>query len=255
MGRAGGASWPVNYPGQCGDCRIEAPAPGRESYNAGMTPTVDGASRAAIFPPPQLVAASSVRRELLKGESLYLVGDPGETVYRVDEGVLKLTLEAPGGRERILALAGPGDVLGAFGGPAAAFGESAQALSNRASVRVLPRARLVAEAPVEMLEAAATRMESLRLALEQSELPVAARLARTLLRLGCRFGQRGTDGRIRLTLPITHDHLAAMVGAARETTSTALGGIRAAGAIEGTRGRYSFDPSRLEQLATDAELD
>jgi CRP/FNR family transcriptional regulator, cyclic AMP receptor protein len=94
-----------------------------------------------------------------------------------------------------------------------------------------------------------THMAWLRHAVEENDLPVAARLARTLVRLGDRFGQRGDDGRVRLTLPLTHEHLAALVGAARETTTATLSELRQRGLLEGTRGRYQFDPARLRDAA------
>lgn len=56
---------------------------------------------------------------------------------------------------------------------------------------------------------------------------------------------------MQLTLPLTHDHLAAMIGAARETTTAALSEMRERGALSGTRGQYSFDPSELRAYVRD----
>jgi CRP/FNR family cyclic AMP-dependent transcriptional regulator len=218
-----------------------------------MTPTVDGSIGAArLLPPPAHEEAGWMLRELGKGEALYRAGDLGGTVYRVDEGLLKLTIEAPGGKERIVALAGPGDILGDLGANEAGFQETAEALSDQALVRSAPRSCLPAGSADELLAAATAQLALLREVLEDAELPVNARVARTLLRLGCRFGQRADDGSLWLTLPLTHDNLAAMVGAARETTSTALGQIRAAGVLDGTRGRYTFQPALLERYAAEA---
>ncbi|MEX2540237.1 MAG: Crp/Fnr family transcriptional regulator [Trueperaceae bacterium] len=218
-----------------------------------MTPTVDGSIGAIRFPPPPaLEQAGWFQRELGKGEALYRVGDRGGTVYRVDEGLLKLAIEAPGGKERIVALVGPGDVLGDLGPSSTCFQETAAALSDQAVVRAKSRSSLPPDSTDDLLCAATTQLARLREVLEDAELPVNARLARTLLRLGRRFGHRADDGSIRITLPLTHDNLAAMVGAARETTSTALGQIRAAGLLDGTRGRYSFQPERLDRYACEA---
>ena len=60
---------------------------------------------------------------------------------------------------------------------------------------------------------------------------------------------RGDDGLVRLTLPLTHEHLAALIGAARETTTLTLSDLRRRGFVEGTRGRYRFDPARLRDAA------
>jgi CRP/FNR family cyclic AMP-dependent transcriptional regulator len=217
-----------------------------------MTPTVDGSIGASRVPPPRVQDAGWMPRELGKGEALYRAGDVGGTVYWVDEGLLKLTIEAPGGKERILALAGPGDILGALGAQEAGFQETAEALSQQALVRSTPRARLLPDSADQLLAAAALHVARMRHALEDIDLPVAVRVARTLVRLGCRFGQRTHEGELLLTLPLTHEHLGAMIGAARETTSTALGEIRAAGLLKGTRGRYRFHPRELERFVSEA---
>jgi CRP-like cAMP-binding protein len=92
----------------------------------------------------------------------------------------------------------------------------------------------------------------MRDALEDTELPVTARLARTFVRLGERFGHVSEDKTVRLTLPLTHDNLAAMVGAARETTTALMGEMREQGILDGTRGRYCFNLKDLSEFAIDA---
>ena len=54
--------------------------------------------------------ATTVR--LKTGEVLFLVGDTGEGCYRVDEGLLKVTMVSHTGKERILAFLGPGAIVG-----------------------------------------------------------------------------------------------------------------------------------------------
>ena len=41
-----------------------------------------------------------------------MAGDEGDGCYRVDEGLLKASVADPGGGERILAVLGPGAVVG-----------------------------------------------------------------------------------------------------------------------------------------------
>ena len=43
---------------------------------------------------------------------LFLAGDEGDGCYRVEEGLLKASVAAPNGGERILAILGPGSVVG-----------------------------------------------------------------------------------------------------------------------------------------------
>ena len=181
---------------------------------------------------------------------LYHAQDEAVSLYRIDEGLLKLSLELPRGRERITQLVGPGDYLGALTADAF-YGERAEALSAKVSVREVAKenAERLGSA---LLAATGEQLRRVRDALEDTDLPVAARLARTLLRLGQRFGHTSEAGRVHLTLPLTHDTLAALVGAARETTTALISEMRVQGVLSGTRGRYSFEPGVLLDFAYSA---
>ncbi len=185
-------------------------------------------------------------RELGKADILYYQGDEAEGVFRIDEGLVKLSLDLPSGKERILGIAGPGDFIGSLAPGQRVYGETSTALSPR--VRLSASAHRDALAPL-LHQAAGTQLERLRETLEDGELPVPARLARTFLRLGERFGALSETGAVHLTLPLTHDTLAAMIGAARETTTATLGEMREAGALSGTRGRYHYHLERLSAYA------
>lgn len=211
-----------------------------------MTPGL-GSFAAPPSSPPLYPLPAALRRELGKGEVLYHAEDEAVSLYRVEEGLLKLSLELASGRERIVQLVGPGDYLGAITA-APFYGERAEALSAKVSVSETAKG---AGAPShELFQAAGEQLRRVRDALEDTDLPVAARLARTLLRLGERFGHTSEAGRVRLTLPLTHDTLAALVGAARETTTALLSEMRARGVLSGTRGRYSFEPGALLEYAS-----
>lgn len=189
-----------------------------------------------------------INRELAKTDVLYHAGDEASSVFRVDEGLMKLSLDLPSGKERILGLAGPGDFIGAVLPSQTAYQETSSALSPR--VRLSGAALPLDGNLTPHLERAALRqLQQLHSALEDGDLPVPARLARTFLRLGERFGLRHHDGSLQLMLPLTHDHLAAMIGAARETTTATLGEMRQAGLLSGTRGRYRFQPTALSDFA------
>src|SRR5260370_12958227 len=49
---------------------------------------------------------------LAADQTLFLAGDEGDGCYRVEEGLLKASVAAPNGGERILAILGPGSVVG-----------------------------------------------------------------------------------------------------------------------------------------------
>lgn len=193
------------------------------------------------------------QQDLEKGDILYHLGEPAEQVFCVEEGLLKQTLLLADGHERIISLAGPGDYIGALGLPVR-YQDSAEALSPQVRVSCIDvrDLRNLDETLKDTLYVAAGRQLSyLRDALEDSELPVGARLARMFLRLGQRFGNV-SDDHVHITLPLTHENFASMVGAARETTTAMLSEMRAEGVIHGTRGRYNFDHNVLSDYAVSA---
>lgn len=200
--------------------------------------------------PPTALLQEHPLRELRKGDVLYRAHQPAETAYRIDEGLLKIVFDTAAGRERILALVGPGEWVGALAPNHLHLRERAVALSPRVRVHVLPREGLHAGLERRLFDAAGARLARLRDALEDAELPVRTRLARAFLRLGDRFGQPGEAGYVRLTLPLTHETLAGLIGAARETTTALLSELRRAGAVEGTRGRYRLHTTRLLEVAS-----
>lgn len=188
-------------------------------------------------------------RELSKGDMLYYLGDEAEAIFRIEEGLLKQSVDLLNGRERITSIAGPGDLVGAISAVHHAYQDNVEALSPRVLVQAIPREHLGEELKDALHIALSQQLTRLRDALEDSELPVNARLARTLLRLGQRFGQSAENNQVRLTLPLTHENFAAMIGAARETTTAVLSEMRSDGLISGTRGQYSFDSSQLSDFA------
>src|SRR5580693_5608909 len=49
---------------------------------------------------------------LKSDEILFLIGDAGDGCYRVEDGLLKVTMVSRAGAERILAFLGPGAIVG-----------------------------------------------------------------------------------------------------------------------------------------------
>ena len=65
--------------------------------------------------PPELqtrLFAKARSISLAPDQTLFLPGDPGDGCYRLDEGLLKVSVISPGGGERILAILGPGAMVG-----------------------------------------------------------------------------------------------------------------------------------------------
>ena len=218
--------------------------------NPGFTPPQPQHS----LPPLHATTREYPRRLLGKGDILYHDGDTADTVFRVEEGLLKLSIDLVTGKERITSVAGPGDFIGAITPSHVTQQETAQALSQQVVVQIIPTDDVGEALKDEVYAAAGVQLSRMRQTLEDSELPVPARLARTFVRLGERFGNVSDTHNVHLALPLTHDNFAAMVGAARETTTAVLGEMRDDGLVEGTRGRYRFNLATLSDYALEASF-
>jgi CRP/FNR family transcriptional regulator, cyclic AMP receptor protein len=192
------------------------------------------------------------RRVLNKGNTLYYSGDEADTVYRVEEGLLKLSIDLMTGKERITSIAGPGDFVGALTPAHITYQETAEALSPNVVLQATSSKSISDDLKDQLSAAAGVQLSRMRDTLEDSELPVPSRLARTFVRLGQRFGNISEDQTVHLALPLTHDNFAAIVGAARETTTAILSEMREDGLLEGTRGHYSFNMTTLNDFASEA---
>jgi len=51
-------------------------------------------------------------RELKAGAVLFAAGDTGDGCYRLEQGLLKVMVTSPSGEERIIAILGPGTIVG-----------------------------------------------------------------------------------------------------------------------------------------------
>jgi CRP-like cAMP-binding protein len=178
-------------------------------------------------------------RRFRRGEVIFHLGDPGDALFVVVSGAVKITLPSEAGDEAILATLRPGDFFGELalldGAPRSA---SAAALEPTETL-VLPRDRfrdLVATEPAirdALLAALARELRRLTLHVEELHfLDIAGRLAARLARLADEQGSRQADGTIRLDAPITQSDLAAMVGCTRQSVNKLLGLFVADGLIQ-----------------------
>jgi CRP/FNR family transcriptional regulator, cyclic AMP receptor protein len=224
-------------------------------YNTFMTPSYSTPLTQTPMTTPPYQGTKSTdfsRRALSKGDTLYYSGDEADTVYRVEEGLLKLSIDLLTGKERITSIAGPGDYIGALTPAHTNYQETAEALSQSVVLQAAQRNELNDDLKTQISTAAGIQLARMRDTLEDSELPVPSRLARTFVRLGQRFGNIAEDKTVHLALPLTHDNFAAIVGAARETTTAILSEMRENGLVEGTRGHYSFNMNTLSDFASEA---
>lgn len=175
--------------------------------------------------------------EFCSGQTIFAQGDPGDRVYLIAEGMVKISFFGPGGRSSVRAIIGPADIFGEL----AVFDPGPRACTATAITDVramwMDRATLrawMAEQPVvaEQLLCALTRRlrHSERQLVEMVSSDVTARVARQLLVLGRRFGTPEGDA-LRVAHELNQDEIAQLVGADRVSVNKALRGFTTRGWI------------------------
>lgn len=184
------------------------------------------------------------RRSYHRGEVIFHQGDPGDTLHLVRSGRVKVVLPAETGDEAVLAILGPGDCFGELalldGGPRSA---SVVAM-EQVETLVLGRQDFLTFFRSNM-EAAVRLIVNLARIIRRSNEEVAdlafldlpGRLAKKLLDLAEAHGQPLDGGKgIEITVPLTQEELAGMIGATRPSVNKVLGLYEDQGAIQ-RRGR------------------
>jgi CRP-like cAMP-binding protein len=198
------------------------------------TPIVDSLSTIPFFAgldPDALgrVAAGTRARRFRRGEVIFHLGDPGDALFIIVSGEVKISLPSEDGDEAILVRLARGDVFGELalldGAPRSA---TATALTAVETV-VLPRDRfreLIANEPVvrdALLASLAAELRRLTTHVEELHfLDITGRLAACLARLATDGGTALPDGDIQLKTSLTQGDLASMVGSTRQSVNKLL---------------------------------
>jgi CRP/FNR family transcriptional regulator, cyclic AMP receptor protein len=167
--------------------------------------------------------------KLAANEILFLAGDPGDGCFRLNEGLLKVSMVSPTGAERILAILGPGSIVGDMamidGRPRSA---SVSALRD-CKLSFVSRSAFEAvagknpEIYKHLLSLLAARLRDTdQVVAAGTFLPVKGRVARALLDLAKAFGNEVGAGRVVIRQKLSQSDVAAMAGIARENVSRIL---------------------------------
>lgn len=191
-----------------------------------------------------------------RGEILFREGELGDRMWVIASGKVKLGHSAPDGRENLLAVLGPGEIVGELSlydpGPRTA---TATVLAP-SSLLELEHPQLLAlldrhpQLSRQLLLSLAQRLRKTNNALADlvfSDVP--GRVAKALLDLAGRFGRPVPDG-LRVSHDLTQEELAQLVGASRETVNKSLAEFSSRGWIQlDGRAVVLLDVPRLERRA------
>jgi CRP-like cAMP-binding protein len=216
--------------------------------------SIRGRSLVAELPVDRLPAfrSSSVIASYRRRQVIFLEGTPATGLYFVCRGAVKVYQSERFGREHILAIAGPGDLLGELPlDPAEPYAASAEALTDT-QLCFLPRERLADILELHPMVGtrlvaglskalAGARKKVRALALK----PAVSRLAELLLQIGVPHDTPGP-----LALRYSRREIAEMIGVSTETAIRLLAQLKRQGVIQAQgRALVVADPERLRRLA------
>ena len=195
--------------------------------------------------------------ELGSREVLFHAGDSGDGCYLLRSGVVKAAVIARDGQERLLAVLGPGALIGELSliddEPRSA---TISALKPCELMHLTKAAffRLADANPQVYRQALKLLAQRLRGAndtvVAQGTVSVSGRVARTFASLADGLGDEQPDGRILLTYKITQNDIAGMAGVARENASRAINDLLREGVLSRAGSFYLIErPAELLDMA------
>lgn len=177
------------------------------------------------------VAGMVRERRYRKGTIVFNEGDPGEVIYFVKEGKVRVTRLAAGGQEQVLRVWNPGSAIGlVVMADKAPYPATAQVVDDALLYAIRVDAILALLPESQPLAANAFKVVGKRLRLARDtahDLAVYSthgRLASMLLKFAEERGQR-------FNLGLTHQDIAGMIGTSRETVTRVLADFRRTGCI------------------------
>ena len=198
---------------------------------------------------------NAIKRYYEKGCCIFTSGDPGDTIFLIQEGAIKIYDLAESGKESIFWFRYQGEFFGlaeAVGGEERmCFAEAAEPTSlyvirREVFEELLKRNPKIALIVIKILAARLRRLGEALKAMHSQDLKI--RLAQLLLNLGDICGVE-TEGSIMIDKKFTHQDLADMIGATRQRVTEALNNFVRDGLIHcGGKRIMLLAPKRLSAI-------
>ena len=182
--------------------------------------------------------ATMTQRTVARGEVVFSEGEPGDELFIIVDGKVKLGQTSSDGREQVMAVLGPGEMFGELSlfdpgtrtSTASAVTDSVLLALGQTGLRPWLSGRPeVAEALLQALAQRLLRTNEAMADLVFSDVP--GRVAKALLELSEKFGQPQADGSVLVSHDLTQEELAQLVGASRETVNKSLADFASRGWI------------------------
>lgn len=215
---------------------------GRKPYNEGMSQRVTHEDLNFYRQVPMFVGLSDdelaalvadfMPRRFRQGETIFLQGDIGQTLYLIGQGQVRIYTQALSGQETSLVYYNAGDLFGELAlidelprsASASAVTDTLVLMLGRERFRY--HLRTLPQLSLNFMRALSVRMRYTNRQVDLlATLDVPGRLAAKLLELAQDYGQTQPDG-VRIHLALTQSDLASFIGATRESINKTLGLFR-----------------------------
>jgi CRP/FNR family cyclic AMP-dependent transcriptional regulator len=190
-------------------------------------------ARAGMFQGVEPSVVSALTRQLHPvdfrcGHTVFAEGEPGDRLYIIISGKVKIGRRSPDGRDNLLTILGPSDMFGELSifdpgtrtSSATTITEVRAVSMDRDAVRAwLADRPEIAEKMLRVLARRLRRTNHNLADLIFTDVP--GRVAKQLLQLAQQFGMQEGDA-LRVTHDLTQEEIAQLVGASRETVNKVL---------------------------------
>jgi CRP/FNR family transcriptional regulator, cyclic AMP receptor protein len=197
-----------------------------------------------------LIASAKVQH-YGKGDLVFRTGAPGNSVYFLRSGKIKICQSSPVGREVILWFCFAGEIFGlaevARGGGRVVNAQACEHSEVLAVSQEQFRNFLVSHPRTALLsmQVLSSRLRILgEMFVNLVADDVNTRIAKLILRLSARYGTR-VGKEIFLNIPLTHQEIADMVGTSRQTVTSALSALKRQGVLSIDNRRIHIESEEL----------
>ncbi|WP_333593726.1 Crp/Fnr family transcriptional regulator [Anaerospora hongkongensis] len=198
----------------------------------------------------------TTERKYRKGSVIFLEGEQGEGFHYLQSGKVKIVKMTDDGREHIINILSPGDLFAEvllfnnrdYPATAIAVEDSkVGVIKNTDLERLILGNNLLA---LQLIKALSQRLLFAQQKIKNLALhDVTARTAETLLRLGTEHGRILTNGQIEITLDLSRQDLASLVGTTRETVTRTLSSLKKDKVIDFDIHKITIiEPNKLKRL-------
>jgi CRP-like cAMP-binding protein len=172
------------------------------------------------------IADLATRKRVRARETVFQQSEPGNELYVLLTGHLKVVSTDPEGRDAGLSVMGPGEVFGEVALLDGGARSATVVALDPCELLVIRREhwlRFLKSSPDTAIQLLAVLAGRLRRLTERTEdiafLRVGERLAKTIATLASSYGEKQADGSVRLALKMSQQEMGDLVGATRESAN------------------------------------